>query len=160
MVRNRTKKDKIIMAEKSLKDLIVCINATDKMIGDLYHSYSASKNISDSASMILYSLRLSDKPLTQSELCSMIYLSKQTANSSLKKLEKEGYVVFCRAENSKKSKIVSLTESGKGLAERTVDKIIEKEIAALKTFPENKVIEFVSLYGLYAAALKAEFLKG
>lgn len=147
------------MTEDNLKDLLVRINATDKMVADMYHCYSVSKNISDSASQIMYCLRLSDEPLTQARLCSMIYLSKQTVNSSLKKMEKEGYVRLQGAKDSKKSKLVSLTEKGEKLAESVADKMIEKELAALKAIPEEKVKEFVSLYALYAACLKSEFLK-
>lgn len=140
--------------------MIMRINTTDKMIGDLYHSYSASKNLSDSESVIIYSLRLFSEPLTQTRLCSMVYLSKQTVNSSLKKMEREGYISLQNAKDSKKVKLVSLTEKGEKLAENVADKIIERELSALRAMPEGKAEEFISLYALYAECLKTEFLKG
>ena len=91
------------------------INMIEKEISDFYGRISSGSVFSDSALWILYFLRLTGKPLTQSEICTMMFQSKQTVNSTLKKLCDEGYIIFKSSEKDKKRKPIYLTEKGERL---------------------------------------------
>lgn len=139
--------------------LLTEINETEKMINDLYRTFSASRKISESASRIIYFLRLEHGGIAQSRLCALAYLPKQTVSSCIEKLEKEGYVEVKPSAGGKKSKTVYLTKKGEELAVSTADKIIENEQNALKAINEGELEEFMRIYRQYAQNLKAEFKK-
>ena len=67
-------------------------NGLQKESNQLYRLLSKHYGISDSECWILYVLREEGRPLTQTELCNTLYLSKQTVNSALKSLEADGYI--------------------------------------------------------------------
>ena len=72
---------------------MILLNQTDKMLNDLYHTYAASVHLSDSVLWVLYILWTEGDGLTQKEICDTWYYSRQTINTCLKHLEKEGYAV-------------------------------------------------------------------
>ena len=90
------------MNKNILKEHQMEINMIEKEISDFYGRISSGSVFSDSALWILYFLRLTGKPLTQSEICTMMFQSKQTVNSTLKKLCDEGYIIFKSSEKDKK----------------------------------------------------------
>ena len=61
---------------------------------NIYRGAARRLGISDCALWILYSLRAECQPLTQKQLCLLMYLPKQTVNSALKAMEAEGYTEF------------------------------------------------------------------
>ena len=146
------------MKNEEIKENLLELNMTNKMIEDLYHNFSAMKNISDSASWILYCLKLVNRPLTQCELSSMMYLAKQTINSSLQNLISQGYIEL-KSSDSKKSKLIYLTLKGIELASEVADSMIAAEINALLSFTDEKRNEFLKLYKEYGNYLKIQFEK-
>ena len=101
-------------------------NEVMKENNDLYSNLAKKFKMSDCMLWILYILREENKVLTQSDICNMMCIPKQTVNSSLKKMEAEGYIELLNI-NDKRSKQVSFTEKGLDLANNTVDIIISKE---------------------------------
>ncbi len=146
------------MEKQDIKQTLLELNMINKMIEDLYHNFSVKKNISDSASWILYCLRLVNHHLTQSELASMMYLAKQTINSSLQNLISQGYIEL-KSSDSKKNKLIYLTPSGIELANEVADSMIEAEVDALLSFNDEKRDEFIRLYQDYGNQLKKQFEK-
>ena len=98
-------------------------NGLQKESNQLYRLLSKHYGISDSECWILYVLREEGRPLTQTELCNTLYLSKQTVNSALKSLEADGYIRLECASGNRRSKNIHLTEAGLALAMRTVDNV-------------------------------------
>lgn len=98
----------------------------------------ASRSLGYSAAMVwvLYTL-LEEPGCTQSYLCDLLCQPKQSVNSSLKKLEQEGYVTLQVTESDKRSKHVFLTEKGTVLAKETAGRIRDAEIQALAENPEE-----------------------
>ena len=89
----------------------------------------------------------------------MLSLSKQTINSSLKKLIETGYIVLSSTDDNKKNKIISLTEKGKRIAEKAADGVIDSEVKAIENMSVEKAKLFISLYEEYAMNLKEQFDK-
>ena len=70
----------------------------------------------------MYTLREANREMTQSE-CHAMYEPKQTVNSALKKLERDGIIELLEMKD-KRSKRLHLTEKGEEFARETVDKVI------------------------------------
>lgn len=146
----------VIMKESELLNDQIKLNAVSKAIDDLYHSLSVKYNMSDSALWIFYTLRIMRRPMTQSELCNYIFQSKQTINSSLKKLVDEGYLAFEMSPNNKKNKFIILTEKGSQIVEEEIDPVIKCESNVLNRLGDERRKLFVELYQEYYSLLKKE----
>ena len=96
----------------------------------LYHRLARSCGLSDCAFWLLYTLRAEESSMTQTQLCELLSLSKQTVNSALKKLVGQGYLRLEAADGNLKNKQVMLTDRGEELLRRTVDRVFGVENAA------------------------------
>lgn len=73
----------------TLKKQIMEINQLCNESDGLYHDIAQSYGLSDSIYWILYILYYNDCPVSQTELCSNWYYSKQTVNSSISAMTKK-----------------------------------------------------------------------
>lgn len=128
-------------------------NAIYKRQDETYRSAAKQLGYPDCAFWILYTLRAANQPMTQSDLCDMQYMPKQTINSSLKKLEAEGYLRLVHHEN-RRSKRIELTPAGESLAKRTADKVILAENEALLSLKPEALEQFLGLYEQFVTALQ------
>ena len=92
----------------TLKKQIMEINQLCNESDGLYHDIAQSYGLSDSIYWILYILYYNDCPVSQTELCSNWYYSKQTVNSSISAMTKKGmdYAGDC-SENAESKKYCS-----------------------------------------------------
>lgn len=122
---------------------------------ELYRHLAKSFRMPECTFWILYSLRTTAAPLTQSELCRMLYEPKQTIHSALKKLETEGCLLLAQGSD-RRSKTITLTEKGKALAGSTVDLVISAEKQALFSLEKSERRLFLHLFHKYTDALKEQ----
>lgn len=120
---------------------------------ELYRGIAKAMGLPDGAFWLLYILREKGEAVTQSEICSTIYMPKQTVNSALKKLACGGYLVL-NEEKKRRSKQIRLTEQGVRLAEATVDKVFAAEERALAGLTEEETERFLYLFRRYTELLK------
>ena len=66
--------------------------SASKEIDDVYHMLALKFGLSDSAMWILCTMREANRELTQSEIAQEMSMSRQTVNSAIKNLEKQGYL--------------------------------------------------------------------
>ena len=128
-------------------------NSIIKENDDIYRALSKSFGLPDCTFWILYSLRESGQEMTQSDLCSILYMPKQTIHSSLKKLEQDGCVLFL-AGNNKKTRYIRLTPKGLDLCARTVDKVLLAEESAFSSMSDEEQQLFLSLFQKSTGLLK------
>lgn len=119
-----------------------------------YHSMALKLELSDSAMMILYIVCEEGDSRLLSEICRLSGLSRQTVNSSIRKLEAQG-IVYLEKVGSK-NKEVYLTAAGKALAERTVLRIQQAENAIFASWPIEDVEKYLDLTERFLTSLKAE----
>lgn len=141
---------------KHLSTKMLEFNEIMKETDDLYRNLAKKFKMSDCMLWILYILREDDRAVTQSDICNMMCLPKQTVNSSLKKMEAEGYIELLNI-NDKRSKQVCLTEKGIDLANNTVDIVISKENNALSKMDEKEQELLMNLLGKFNNLLKDSF---
>ena len=143
---------------KHLSKKMLELNEIMKETDDLYRNLAKKFKMSDCMIWILYILREDDRSVTQSDICNMMFMPKQTVNSSLKKMEAEGYIELLNI-NDKRSKQVCLTEKGVDLANNTVDIIISKENNALSKMDKEEQALFINLFKKYKDLLKESFME-
>ena len=108
-----------------------------------YHEMSLKLGISDSAMKILYAICDSGESCLLQEIVRRCGLSKQTVNSSIRKLENEGIVYL---ENvSAKAKKVCLTDSGKNLANKTAFHVMALENSIFASWTPDEVQTYLNL---------------
>ena len=122
---------------------------------DVYRRLAKSFGMSQCTFWILYSLRTAPAPMTQSELCKLLYEPKQTVNSALKKLETEGYLTLTQGSD-RRSKVITLTQKGSALAGRSADRVISAEEHAILSLSEAEQNMLISLFRKYTNAFKIQ----
>ncbi len=125
------------------------------LIGEIdavYHEIAWKQGLSDSVFEILYTICNYGDCCMLKEICRSCGLSKQTANSALRKLEKEG-IVYLELTDSRHKK-VCLTEAGKRLAGQTAGSVIEAENEILASWNKEDVETYLALTRRYLLALQ------
>ena len=144
------------MEELHFPEFLRAYNWLYKESNAIYHRLAGYFGLSDTAFWLLYSLRETDRPLKQAELCSILCSSKQTVNSALKNLEEEGLIRLESAQGDRCSKEVFLTEAGSELAAASVDRVLAiEEQAALRLSPEER-LAILALERRHVEALRQE----
>ena len=142
--------------KNEIQEQLVELNRLSKELDELYHSLAKHYHIQDSALWILYSLWESNEPCTQRDLSSLWSLSKQTINSTLKKLETAGYLRLEPLENNRKNKKIVLTAAGGKLAEQFIGPIFEAERTAFAGLTPKERTQFLHLYQKHLVLLRQE----
>lgn len=124
-----------------------------------YHKIASYYKLADSSFWILYELYENKEGCTQKELYTDWCLNKQTINSSVKYLTKEGYIALENLDNSKKMKKIKLTEKGKKLAKNTVGKVMQLEEKAFENIDENEMDIVINFFKKQAMSFKNEVKK-
>lgn len=117
-----------------------------------YHEISLKLGLSDSAMRILYAICDNGESCLLQEICRYCGLSKQTTNSAIRKLEKDG-ILYLENVNAK-SKNVCLTNYGKIFVQKTAFRVIEMENAIFESWPEEDVKAYLKLTEQFLIDLK------
>ena len=145
------------MSSEIRKNLSV-YNGLIKENDSIYRAAAKRYGISEAAFWILYTIRESGEDFTQNRICSEIHIPKQTVNSALSSLLKDGFIYLEQMSDRRNKKIV-LTEKGAALAESTVDTVIEAECEALSGLEANERKEFIGQFRKYTELFKKNMLK-
>lgn len=125
------------------------ISSINRIINEteaLYHAAALKMKLSDSALFVLYMLcdgggRCKLNEIHGAGVC------KQTVNSAVRKLEKEGLLYL--EPYSGKAKLAVLTEKGKEFTDRTVIPLFEAEEAVFSNWSEEEAEAYVRLSRKY-----------
>lgn len=117
----------------------------------LYHKLNVALGLSDSVSDILYLIYANDGSYPVRELCAELSMPKQTVNSALRSLEKDG-ILFLEIYSGRNKRAV-LTEKGKKFCKDTVASIFQMENTVFAEFTVSEIEAFVSLHEKYNAAI-------
>lgn len=121
---------------------------------EIYSAAARRFGLSDSAMWILYFLRLSCGRCSQKEISSLMAQPKQTTNSAIKQLERDGYVTL-HCGSDRRCRLVELTSKGVQLAVSTSDHVIAAERAAWGDFSAEEQRMLISLLKKYNERLNA-----
>ncbi len=100
--------DSTVLISKYLKEY----NHIYKETNDIYHRDCPKLQLSDSALDIFYTIFEIGDNCLQRDICKASCMSKQTVNSSIRKLQTDGYLTLC---TRKRTRCPPCTASGKKL---------------------------------------------
>lgn len=112
-------------------------------IDAVYHDVAVKFGLSDSAMLILYTICNYGENCLLNDICKSSGISKQTINSSIRKLENDG-IVYLKLYNGRK-KEVHLTERGKELAENTVMRVMKIESEIFDSWNDDERSAYIEL---------------
>ena len=132
-------------------------NRIYKEVNDIYHEITTKLGLSNSAFEILYTICEAGDGCLQRDVCNAALIPKQTVNSSIRKLEKEGYLTLSNGKG--RSKHIHLTESGYTLLKKTIFPIVEAENEAFTELSQDECTLLLKLHEKYIRALREKFTK-
>lgn len=121
-------------------------------IGSIYHDAAMRMGISDSIQNILYVICENGDCCLQSEIYKQTGISRQTINSAIRKLEKEGVVYLEQGQG--RNTIVCLTDVGKEVADQKARPIIRIENEIFDEWTEEESRMYLELTERYRDSLK------
>ena len=99
------------------------INYLNAELDALYHHASLKLGLTDSASIVLYTLYDNGEDCLLSEIYKQSGVSKQTVNSAIRNLEKKNLIHL--EQHSGRAKKVVLTDTGKEYVQKTVARLFD-----------------------------------
>lgn len=123
----------------------------------LYHLASLRLGITDSVSLVLYFLYDAEGQCPLSDIYKNSGISKQTINSAVRGLEKEG-VLYLEPYKGR-AKLAVLTDKGRAYAEKTVARLRRAEMQAFDGWTEEEVSIHIRLLEKYTECFRREVEK-
>ena len=120
----------------------------------LYHQSSLKLGISDSVSIVLYSIYDAGEECLLSDIYKNSGISKQTVNSAIRSLEEDG-ILYLEQYNGRAKKIV-LTEKGREYVQKTAARLFRAEADAFDSWTEEEVETYLRLMEKYADGFRQQ----
>lgn len=114
----------------NIADFIEQIEKIQKEQESIYHHAAVRFGISDTVMWILYNIYESKEIYTQQELCKKCFYPKQTVNTAVANLVKNGYVRLEMIPGTRNQKKILLTQAGIELAQNTTEYVKAAELRA------------------------------
>lgn len=126
-------------------------NRIYKKTNEIYHDIALRLGLSDSAFDILYSISELGDGCLQKDICNATCIPKQTIHSSIRQMEKSGYLTLSSGKG--RSMHIILTDLGKSLLERTIYPVMQMEGEAFHCMTDEECQQMLALFGKYIQAL-------
>ena len=126
-------------------------NRIYKKTNEIYHDIALRLGLSDSAFDILYSISELGDGCLQNDICNATCIPKQTIHSSIRQMEKSGYLTLSSGKG--RSMHITLTDLGKSLLERTIYPVMQMEGEAFHCMTDEECQQMLALFGKYIQAL-------
>lgn len=133
-------------------------NRLYKELDDLYHDAALKMGISDSELTILYAVSRLGGGCLQRDICEQACISKQTVNTAVRKLEREG--LLCLGTQTNRNKQIHLTEAGMRFARENICPLVQMEDEAFWALRAEEQEELLRLTRKYVEGFRDRFKKG
>lgn len=127
-------------------------NRINREVDGMYHELCVKMGLSDSAFLILYSIVEMEGNCSQREIADRCCISRKTINSSVKNLEKEGFVTL--ESGAGRDKQIVLTKRGEQFVQEKIFPIMEVEDNAFLEMEPDERRELLRLNAKYAEAFR------
>jgi len=122
----------------------------------VYHTVASRSGISDNECLVWYALLYFEGNLSQQDICDKWSLPKQTVNTIIANLTKNGFVYLQQIPGSRNRKNICLSESGRKYGENIVRRVYEAEHNTFSRLTEQERQTCTRLMEKYIAMLKEE----
>jgi len=127
-----------------------------RAITGVYRKAIKDYGIAENEFWIWYSLVVLDHECTQQDICDTWSLTKQTVNTIIMNLKKQGLLSLETVPGTKNRKKICLTEEGRRYGERIVLPVYQAEQAAVNHMPPEKCAACMETLELYHYFLQKE----
>lgn len=141
--------DSTVLISKYLREY----NHVYKEVNDTYHEAARKLHLSDSAFDIFYAIYEMGDNCLQRDICKASCLPKQTVNSSIRKLEANGYLTLSPGKG--RSMHIHLTASGQKLIQEKLVPLIRIENDAFGDMTAEECEQMLRLNAKYNQALRS-----
>ena len=135
-------------------ELLRFLNTFDLEVSSFYRLYARSQGISETVLWVFIELLEFEEGLMQKQMAEMWGMPIQTINTCIQNLARQGLVTCTLAPNSRKNKIVALTEEGRKRAESVVIPLRHVERETLEAFPMERLETVTNLMKDYLNVFK------
>ena len=133
------------------------INYLTTEMESLYHLSSLKLGITDSVSIVLYSIHDAGNECLLSDIYKNSGISKQTVNSAIRSLEADGILYLEQYDG--RAKKVLLTDKGIKYAQRTVARLHQAEMDAFDAWSEEEIGSYIRLMEKYVDGFRSQIEK-
>ncbi len=133
------------------------INYLNAELNALYHHASLKLGLTDSASIVLYTIYDNGENCLLSDIYKQSGVSKQTVNSAIRNLEKK-HIIYL-AQHSGRAKKVVLTDTGKEYVQKTTARLFDAETAAFSSWTEEEINAHIGYMEKYIDSFRKQIEK-
>lgn len=133
------------------------INYLSSELESLYHQSSLKLGITDSVSIVLYSIYDAGSECLLNDICKNSGISKQTINSAIRGLEADD--ILHLVPHTGRAKKVILTEKGKDYVQQTVARLYQAEQNAFDSWAEEEISTYIALMEKYNDCFRRQIEK-
>ncbi len=133
------------------------INYLNAELDALYHRASLKLGLTDSASIVLYTIYDNGENCLLSDIYKQSGVSKQTVNSAIRNLEKK-HIIYLEQHSGRAKKVV-LTETGKEYVEKTTARLFDAETAAFSSWTEEEINAHIGYMEKYIDSFRQQIEK-
>ncbi len=152
----------VIMPEEShaaADSLLEQLNRQFNECNALYHTAAAHYGVSDTVFWVLYALYNNSEPQTQNRLCMDWNLPKQTLNSAVASMVKQGLLELEPAPGRHSGKLLHLTPAGQAFAQNIIVPVRQAEQQALEHLGIQEAEHYIQVGQEHLNAIRTEFNK-
>lgn len=142
-----------------MKELFMQIGHQDSVIDALYRATAVSYGLTTCDMWIYYFLLLEPEGISQHTICDQIMSPRQTVNSAVKKLSRNGMLTIGQNDGDGRSRLLRLTEKGETFARQTVLKLLNAELRASERLGMNTLRQIFTLRDEYFRIIREELEK-
>lgn len=133
------------------------INHLSTELESLYHLSSLKLGITDSVSVVLYSIYDAGGECMLGDIYKGSGISKQTVNSAIRGLEADG-ILYLEQHDGRAKKVI-LTGKGKKYVQTTAARLRQAEENAFDTWTEDEINTYIRLMQKYADCFRQQVEK-
>lgn len=123
----------------------------------LYHQSSLKFGITDSVSIVLYTIYDSGNECLLTDIYKESGISKQTINSAIRALEADG-ILYLEQHNGRAKKVI-LTDKGRDYVQKTAARLYQAEMDAFDTWTDEEVSTYIRLMEKYVDCFRQQIEK-
>ena len=140
----------------NIRNYIELIEQQRKEQDAIYHNVAVKYGLSDTAMWVLYNIYLASDVITQQELCRQCFFAKQTVNTAITSLIKNGYVELESIPGTRNHKKIMLTAKGVKLTEVTIKPLVEAEKCAYAVLNSEEIKAYLDMTTRLTVSLREE----
>ncbi len=143
--------------KKKICNRIHRINFLNAELNALYHHASLKLGLTDSVSLVLYTIYDNGENCLLSDIYKQSGVSKQTVNSAIRNLEKK-HIIYLEQYSGRAKKVV-LTDIGKEYVQKTVSRLFDAEATAFDSWTEDEINAHIGFMEKYIDSFREQVEK-